>query len=99
MANCDFFRLHDGATRESHTGSERAGGEREYIEHVRTHILTAGERLIVFLVVALLTGVAVGGRLSSPPAPPHPTPVVSEHIGEWHYHRCEEESPYGGRSC
>jgi hypothetical protein len=100
MANCDFFSLHDGSTRESHTGTEKVGGERDYIQHVRSHILSTGERLIVFLVVALLTGAAVGGRLAPPAQPSHPLPVVSQSDGEWHYHvRCEEESPYSGRSC
>lgn len=109
MANCDFFSLRDGSTRESHTGSEKVAGERDYIQHVRSHILSAGERLIVFLFIALLTGVAVGGRLAPSAQPPHPLPVASQperqpvtsqSVGDWHYHvRCEEESPYSGRSC
>jgi hypothetical protein len=100
MANCDFFSLKDGSGRESHTGSERVGGERDYIQHVRSHILSAGERLIVFLFIALLTGVAVGGRLAPPAQPPHPLPVASQAAGDLHYRlHCEEESPYSGRSC
>jgi hypothetical protein len=105
MANCDFFSLRDGSARESHTGSERVSGERDYIQHVRSHILSAGERLIVFLFIALLTGVAVGGRLSPGAQPSHPLPVAEQPVtgqpvGDWHYHvRCEEESPYSGRSC
>jgi hypothetical protein len=100
MANCDFFSRQDGASRESHTGTGKAGGERDYIQHVRSHILSAGERLVLFLVVALLTGVAVGGRLSPPAQPHHTLPAASQTVGDWHYHvRCEEESPYGGRSC
>jgi hypothetical protein len=102
MTNCDFFSLHDKSTRESHTSNERASGERDYIEHVRTHILSAGERLVVFLVVALLTGVAVGGHFSHPAAAQRPAPVTSERLSDWHYYNnthCEEESPYSGRSC
>jgi hypothetical protein len=106
MANCDFFDPTD--VRESHGTNERAGGERDYIRHVRSHMLSAGERLVLFLAIAVLTGVALGGHFSPPRQAERPAPIESQMAnsqplsaeGAWHYHpRCREDSPFSERSC
>lgn len=105
MANCDFFDTSD--TRESQAHTDRPGGERDYVRYVRSHMLSAGERLVLFLAIALLTGVALGGHFSPPRQAQSPAPIESQVAsqplpaeGAWHYHpRCREDSPFSERSC
>jgi hypothetical protein len=100
MACCDFNGFDERTSRNSH-GNDASDGEREYREHVRGQILSIGERMMVFLVVALISGLALGGHFSGA-ASSHPTTTASvvRTQPDWQEHiRCQEQSPYGDASC
>jgi hypothetical protein len=102
MACCDFYGFDEKTTRSSHS-DDPSNGEREYREHVRGQMLSIGERMMVFLVVALISGLALGGHFSGS-ASSHPAPMTTASTvrtaPDWQERiHCQEQSPYGDASC
>lgn len=101
MANCEFFDLSKEDCRESRAAGQRGSGERDYVEHLRAQRLSVAERIVVFLVVALVGAFTFTARTPDAVATdPRPTASIVQTTDPLlDGASCGEYSPYRDASC
>lgn len=100
MANCEFFDLSEEDCKESHARSQRGHGEKDYIDHLRAQRLSVAERIVVFLVLALVGAFSFGVRAPGNVAiDPRPVASVVQSADPLDGMRCGEYSPYRDDRC